>query len=1778
MVINATLDKKVLERFLTHNLRKREIFLTIPYLDTAKLLGFHYATASGLSISFEDLKTPDEKHDVVQELENKVDAASTGWLRGEITDRERFQTLIDGWLTLSENVKDALIDAHESDDPLNSLFVMSSSGARGNMTQVRQIVGMRGLMSDQAGNVLDTPISSSFRDGLTVLDYIVSAYGARKGVVDTALRTANAGYLTRRLIFVGQTLIIKEEDCKSPFGIRQSFESSSSLAELTGRVLVKIEKNEKDCFSVPRFEFFFETLEAFSSFSSSLLTPGDILSLSKNLPLILTYRAPFSCLSLSSICQKCYGRTLTTNQSIPLGEAVGILAAQSIGEPGTQMTMRTFHTGGIYVGEKSLATSTSFFGYLTFSDPLRVIPFRTKYGQKAAELLSHQHLSFRDADNNLTRLSLKKGTILYVTKPSYIPDGVLVFEKKSQDLKDQEEEKKLFPATQNLKGIRAPFDGEVFFHRLIYLKKPFANQKAFFPFFFPSKKTEKENRLQKSSLRFPWLQGATDNEQIDQFFENKTQEKRKSSAYENQKQEENREEFWESKEKPFPFSFDNYFVWRLEVAKILTPIVSALDLVKSEIKILKSKENLLLSLKIFENHFDSSKSTEEDQRRRKIQVESLLELAKILEKKQTHLENTFFSLQRILLERYFFDDETTEDESFSFVEKNEKERFSSEDLQKQKNHGWFGEKAAVDNFKGKIMEGKEGKPETVYDERTSDFFLSLSQSHGAMAVNNNGSLWIASGKTFFLPEEAEAQFCEFWSRQKSFAKAKFITPIAGIFQTEGAKIAVSNPASGQVFSLTLSSFCRDNSHTFFVPFLLCKNFTYVDSHTVLAFLFFFPGKDEILHQVKLSFWEEPLKFFCITESNVSTLFLDPAEGESFPEDFSPKRFIPDYFLAGDQISSTFVLPYSGKLVKKDGCKLIYQKTFPLSLRQGEIFHGNPGEFLQKNAILAYTFSTRLRTSDIIQSIPKIEGIFEAKESQEIARLAVFPGFSSLQEISSVRKVLSKLTLKNPFSTNQSELFSLFPSQRSILFSFDIKLLDLKYGEKTFGWVSAEENHALGFYRAYSKSEENFLTYNNFFYQNSRFSFSPFPKENLQPKNCQKDQEALAKKTHFLSYAFVDHYPRVLSQFQRRKKFFLPGEPMSKGSIFSKLLLQNLFFSLASYYSQGRAILQSVHKLRFILKNSIHSIYSSQGILIGNPHLELMVREMTSYVKVQPGIQLVYQKSFNPGSYRKLALVTHLYFSYEKEKKNLSHKRNIWAPSSLSLPRALKNENTYFLESLSLRTNPSLAFVGKEKESAKQTQGIRPLKLKEVEHLLKTEDNFKIDDLTAQARTLILKKNFGLPNFRAEGEFSVFPSFSSSSILKKYENLGITSRYYKEYEDGLHREDFSYSSFYLPQEKKRFSSYLRSFSNQETVFFDASSALVIYSLFSSPLTFGFFSTLEKLRNFPHSDYCPFPLFSEEGEENLDELKNLLLDSELLTFHAEEDEESLKKEEEEIRLVQKSEATKNAFFSREYLKDFSLFYARKKLSYTFFLSVEAQSMSSFERKKCEIGVLPALSFSTKRKDENFVETKKDCVAFSIFLSSSGKKFLESLEVPRLLPKEESQRTLCAFFSFLLFSSFQQSSFFAKNLDLRYSELSLKLFKEGKRQKEEFLSLQRALKYPEFFRLSIYSFLTFFSQRVKTLKKSEKEIAFLPLVLGITEVSVEKGGALTAAGFREPKRVLAQAAMTGKCDWFRGLKESVIAGKLIPSGTSLLNLRDSLDNLYFYKKVDDDLEGLD
>nr|YP_009135434.1 RNA polymerase beta'' subunit [Olmeca reflexa]AIM53608.1 RNA polymerase beta'' subunit [Olmeca reflexa] len=414
--IDGTAMKRLISRLIDHF----GMGYTSHILDQIKTLGFHQATTTSISLGIEDLLTIPSKGWLVQDAEQQSFLLEKHYYYGAVHAVEKLRQSVEIWYTTSEYLKQEMNSNFRITDPSNPVYLMSFSGARGNASQVHQLVGMRGLMADPQGQMIDLPIQSNLREGLSLTEYIISCYGARKGVVDTAVRTADAGYLTRRLVEVVQHIIVRRRDCGTIRGISVSPQNGMTeklfVQTLIGRVLADDIYIGSRCIAARNQDIGIGLVNRFiTAFRAQPFRAQPIY-----------IRTPFTCRSTSWICQLCYGRSPTHGDLVELGEAIGIIAGQSIGEPGTQLTLRTFHTGGVFTGGTADLVRSPSNGKIQFNEDL-VHPTRTRHGQPAFLCYIDLHVTIQSQDI-LYSVNIPSKSLILVQNDQYVESEQVIAE------------------------------------------------------------------------------------------------------------------------------------------------------------------------------------------------------------------------------------------------------------------------------------------------------------------------------------------------------------------------------------------------------------------------------------------------------------------------------------------------------------------------------------------------------------------------------------------------------------------------------------------------------------------------------------------------------------------------------------------------------------------------------------------------------------------------------------------------------------------------------------------------------------------------------------------------------------------------------------------------------------------------------------------------------------------------------------------------------------------------------------------------------------------------------------------------------------------------------------------------------------------------------------------------------------------------------------------------------------------------------------------------------
>ena len=432
--INKQMDKKALNQFLSQMYLEFGGATTAELANSLKNLGYRYATKSGTTISIADLQVPAVKKELLQEAEKEIEKSTNRYLKGEITEVERYTKVIDTWSETTAKLTSSVVDNF---DRLNPVYMMAFSGARGNLSQVSQLVGMRGLMADAQGQIIDLPIKANFKEGLSVTEYIISSYGARKGLVDTALKTADSGYLTRRLVDVAQDVIIRADDCHTTKSINMKpiCDGDTVIVPLIDRLLGRtIAQDIVDSDGKVLVE------------CGKTLDRNDIKKISHLNLQELKVRSGLTCGLEYGICQKCYGWAMTTQKLVDIGEAIGIIAAQSIGEPGTQLTMRTFHTGGVFKGSGAMkSVEANIAGEVVSNvktrelrtrhgDVVKVSNYETDIEIKGAKRTEKYHIPAGSTIFFTNGMTVEKGYKLATYEPVSQGDGSRLTEKATKDI------------------------------------------------------------------------------------------------------------------------------------------------------------------------------------------------------------------------------------------------------------------------------------------------------------------------------------------------------------------------------------------------------------------------------------------------------------------------------------------------------------------------------------------------------------------------------------------------------------------------------------------------------------------------------------------------------------------------------------------------------------------------------------------------------------------------------------------------------------------------------------------------------------------------------------------------------------------------------------------------------------------------------------------------------------------------------------------------------------------------------------------------------------------------------------------------------------------------------------------------------------------------------------------------------------------------------------------------------------------------------------------------
>jgi hypothetical protein len=1034
MIITQTITKKTLETIVQKTFSNFGNLYCSSLLDSLKLLGFYYATNAGISINIEDLKTPNVKTDFLNIANEEMTFVSEQWQQGYVSDTERFQTIIDSWNVATESLKNRIIEYYENFDPANNLYIMAFSGARGNMSQVRQLVGMRGLMSDQEGKIIDLPIQANFREGLSSIDYIISSYGARKGIVDTALKTADSGYLTRRLIYIAQDLVIREKDCFTKVGTIFLVNKKTNIKNLLGRSIL----------SINSLKFPYQSINIDKK-SNSFFSEEKEKELKPFFPVSLNLRSSLTCKSKGSICQICYGWDLAHNEIISLGEAVGIIAAQSIGEPGTQLTMRTFHTGGIFTSESLKQIIAPYSGKITIPKSLKSVIYRTNHGILVSKLQQEVFLTLTNWKGLKEEIFLDIGSFLYLKNSSFIKKGQLISEYSTQSI---------VPGGRKLKPIYTQMSGEIKFENLALLN------------------TSREKRM---------------------------------------------------------------------------------------IKI----------------------------------------------------------------------------------------------------------------------------------------------------TQDDGIIWIASGKILSVPKEINTFFGLTLQKNKPFGNLKVVSPYDGIFSFNEKNVILSTK-DGQ-FELNISNFSKKFPNCIAKLSLSVKNYQYIDKYTVIGIINFYQMSDANIYSIKKKESKILDTYFFLTEDDVWKIYSEEINNYAF---FNNKK---NLVRSGHILNTTTKFNKSGFFFKKDGFQMIFQNTTPIFLSLGTIINYKKGDFVLENELFANLLNYTQQTEDIVQGLPKIEELIEArKPSIKLkSHLSLKPGIilnsSSLLKKCVIENDLIKCHMENSEElkrrgkTKDKSFIQILHSIsiKEKIFVYNKRIVKLSLLPSVFSPQKVEKKEKKSEYKFIERrtgealkiqGKSQYSTWillekgkeidtNLYLYENKKLiPIETFSKDLIFENKKEIVKEhwiSQTSKQEFILIEFLN--PISLYTLPLSAKFILKsgdfvdiGEPITEGIIDIHELL-NIF---SKYHSNIDGtmfgVLRSLNKFQLLLVNSVQSIYQSQNVTISSKHIEIIIRQMTSKVVITESGDT----PFLPGEVIRLSLLIQISKALKNNHLKKFYKTPKYEPLLLSTTNSSLNKDGF----------------------------------------------------------------------------------------------------------------------------------------------------------------------------------------------------------------------------------------------------------------------------------------------------------------------------------------------------------------------------------------------------------------------------------------------------------------------------------------------------------------------
>jgi len=1235
MLTNSTITKKTLEIIIHETFLKFGTFSCSSLLDSLKLVGFFYATNAGISINIEDLKTPKIKKEILDQTEEEIFRISNEWEQGFVSDTERFQTIIDSWNLATETLKNRIVDYYQNFDPANNLYIMAFSGARGNMSQVRQLVGMRGLMADQEGKIIDLPIQTNFREGLTSVDYMTSSYGARKGIVDTALKTADAGYLTRRLIYIAQNVVIRERDCKTKKGLLFVLNTKTTTTNIEGRYVLTLHSLIKEKENEEKINE--------KNFQDILLTPKIFKKLQSYGSFLLTIRSPLTCLSLDSVCQKCYGWDLSKEKDISLGEAVGIVAAQSIGEPGTQLTMRTFHTGGIFTGETIKQITAPFSGKLSFPSSFDYLVVRTNHGQNVWKVQEDVLLSLFNWKEEEQKILLENGSYFYFESPGFIKKGQVLAECSKQTV---------LTTGRRLKPIYSPSNGQVYYENMVVRKHKLPQKEhrlvkvnenngilwiisaKIFDLPGQSKEIIKSQLNSNQSLAFlklvvpiPGLifvgkknlflvinlTKTLENDTFSRFFYFASKQQNILSNLKKGK-----------KEEIFSFDFTNFYRLEKNFVRKFFPIVKSYQYVDSRtilgffyffpfsterIYFIKKHLERTTSRFFFLTENDIWKVHSEQQTSFSFLKNIKQKTFDVLKKEQLAKQNMFCTANSIFDRSGFF----IKQKGFQLFFQEAKPIFLSQT-------------SVLNCQQGEIVFKKQLVATLVnYIQQTEDIVQGLPK----------------------IEELIEARVPK---------KKAFLMPRPGVFlKTE---IGLKNSEKNEYFQNTKF----EGKQT---KYEILKGRDFGQAYI-------FSGKKIKEKKLRLNL----LKKICDQKEY-------ERKKEKKTEKFQNQRILQ------------LIIKRKPRERREENKKIASILRYPISQSDFAMVDDleNKQVFCKKIQYfyIAHSIAVKKREDLIIHSnrlffpsavsLPiqdSSSNLFNKKKKASFFEKRGLKDF----EIRPVKKSKKKNGPKYPtigFFKKAEKGFAKVFSFSNRKKNITVLLKKLKIGKRSkFIWRESENKFPLVFFKSKLEGRQKIKNIITTKLYKKGGNYLCLIKKGKNKKTTSFNEK---KWIHFYGCNPIVRYSlgfEGVYSVQRLGNFLDIGEPLTSGLINLRVLLRIFFNYHLTRDNQSEAAYKSVQKLQLLLVNSIQAIYQSQGVTISSKHIEVIVRQMTSKGRIRkPG-----SSPFLPGESLSLGLLTEIYLAYEnqeKEKREFVKKfiRPTYAPQVLSTTKmSLKNKSFF----------------------------------------------------------------------------------------------------------------------------------------------------------------------------------------------------------------------------------------------------------------------------------------------------------------------------------------------------------------------------------------------------------------------------------------------------------------------------------------------------------------------